>query len=404
MQIRIWTSDLHDDILLHMITRSYNISAIQNRLNQFRIIGLLGPRQSGKTTLAKALNPAAFFDLENPPDFQRLQNPGLAFSTITGLIAIDEVQLQPALFPFLRYWSDNHPEQKFILLGSASRELVNKSAESLAGRIAYWELSGFNISEASSVHWRNLWHRGGYPNSFLANTEGQSMQWRLEYIRTFLERDIPGFGFQIPPAELRRFWIMLSHYHGQILNYAELGRSFGLSDVAVRRHVEILESTLMIRRLLPWYENVGKRVIKRPKIYIRDSGLFHALISAQNIEEHPKLGASWEGFALEEFLFAAKAQLAGWAEERVFFWSIQGDSEVDVFFEYAGKKYGVEFKFNESPTITTSITKTISLLNLSKVFIICPSTECYPLTDKVEVLGLLSKKFSTDLQKFLDAS
>lgn len=272
-----------------------------------------------KTTLAHELSASHFFDLENPRDAAMLAEPQLALEPLSGLIVIDEIQRAPELFPLIRYLVDTHRDQRYLILGSASRDLIRQSSESLAGRVAYHELAGFRLEDVGVAHWRDLWVRGGLPLAYTAATDAESHLWREQYVATFLERDIPQLGIAIPAATLRRFWAMLCHYHGGLLNYAELARAFGVSDMTVRRYVDILEGTFMVRLLQPWHVNISKRLVKRPKLYIRDSGILHLLLairSVRNLAEHNKLGASWEGFALE---VAARAiakrheELAFWA-------------------------------------------------------------------------------------------
>jgi len=284
-----------------MIKRPIEVQKIQQLMNQFPVTAIIGARQTGKTTLARQFKANYYFDLENPQHLVQLEHPLITLEDLKGLIVIDEIQRQPELFPLLRHLVDTHSEQKYLILGSASRHLIQQSSESLAGRIAYFRLEGFRPTEVGVENWKRLWLRGGLPRSYLAQNDRQSFIWREQYITTFLERDIPQLGIQIPARTLRRFWMMLSHYHGQILNYSEIGRSFGISDVTVRNYLEILEDTFMIQTLWPWHTNLKKRLVKRPKLYFKDSGLFHALMSIETMDQllaHTKLGASWEGFAL----------------------------------------------------------------------------------------------------------
>ena len=283
-----------------MIDRPTDKVILNELLAAFPVTVILGPRQSGKTTLAHEFAADHFYDLENPRDAAMLAEPQLALEPLAGLIVIDEVQRSPGPVP-ADPASCGHATrtERYLILGSASRELIRQSAESLAGRIAYHELGGdFRLADVGTIHWRKLWLRGGLPRSYTARTDGQSHQWLEQYAATFLERDIPQLGITIPAAALRRFWVMLSHYHGQILNHAEFARSFGVSDMTVRRYLDILEGTFMIRLLRPWHVNIGKRLVKRPRLYFRDTGLLHALLairSARDLPSHNKLGASWEG-------------------------------------------------------------------------------------------------------------
>ncbi len=355
------------------------------------VVALLGPRQCGKTTLAKTyiqtLNHklGAYFDLERPSDLARLANPELVLSRLSGLIAIDEIQHSPELFRTLRVLVDNtNHEQKYLILGSASRELLRQSSESLAGRISYIELTPFNFSETGNLE--TLWLRGGFPKSYLANTSEISYQWRENYIRTYLEVDIPNLGINILPANLRRFWTMLSHYHGNIFNASEIGRSMGLSHNTIRDYADILSHTFMIRQLQPWHENIKKRQVKSPKIYFRDSGLLHALLSIKTIDElwqHPKLGASWEGFALEEIIRAKKVN-----HQDCYFWATHANAELDLLIIKEGKKLGYEFKFTDSPKLTKSMGIALQDLQLDELTVIYPGKHQFPLSDKITAYGL----------------
>ena len=260
---------------MNLIDRKTDRALLTRFMSIFPVTVILGPRQCGKTTLARTLIADSYFDLENPRDVARLEQPQLALEDLTGLIVIDEIQRSPDLFPLLRYLVDQGGKRKFVILGSASRDLIRQTSESLAGRIAYFQLGGFRLSDIDPGSIKDLWWRGGLPRSFLAASDDESLLWRNQYVMTFLERDIPQLGITIPARTLRRFWTMLSHYHGQILNYAELGRSFGVSDMTVRKYCDILEGTFMVRILQPWFINIGKRLVKRPKLYLRDSGLLH---------------------------------------------------------------------------------------------------------------------------------
>jgi predicted AAA+ superfamily ATPase len=350
------------------------------------VVALLGPRQCGKATLARKyaanIPPGQYFDLEDAVDIQRLDSPKLALGGREGLIVIDEIQRRPALFPALRVLIDK-PEknQRYLILSSASRELIQQSSETLAGRIAYIELTPFSYTETRE--WETLWLRGGFPKSYLANSALESAQWREFYITTFLEQDIPNLGIQIPPVTLRRFWIMLSHYHGNIFNASELARSFGISDTTVRRYLDILTGTFMIRQLLPWRENIKKRQVKSPKIYFRDSGLLHAFLDIENKDDlmkHPKLGASWEGFALEETIRMLSAK-----PHECFFWASHSGAELDLLIVQKGKKLGFEFKYTDAPKLTKSMQISLEDLKLDKLTVIYPGKVDYTLTEKVEV-------------------
>ncbi len=266
----------------HIIERKIDISRVRELVRIFPVTAILGPRQCGKTFLAGVLGYDHYFDLENPRDLARLDQPQLALEGLDGVVVIDEIQRKPDLFPLIRYLVDKSEKLNFLILGSASRDLIRQSSESLAGRIGYYSLGGFRPADIGKENVRKLWVRGGLPRAYLAGNDRESFLWIENYISTFLERDIPQLGISIPASSLRKFWTMLSHYHGQVLNYSELGRSFGISDVTVRRYIDILEGTFMVTLLQPWYVNIGKRLVKRPKLYIRDSGIFHSLMSVNN--------------------------------------------------------------------------------------------------------------------------
>ncbi len=369
-----------------MIRRISALVELQKSLKSFPVVAILGPRQCGKTTLAREMNYTYDFDLENPRDFAQFEHPQLALENLEGLVLIDEIQRKPNLFALIRHLVDKSKKQKFLILGSASRDLIQQSSESLAGRIFYYELTGFNLQEVKNKNLQKLWHRGSFPRSYLASSQTQSWQWRESYIQTFLERDIPQLGIQIPAHTLRKFWMMLSHYHGQILNYSELGRSFGISDMTVKKYLDILEGTFMIRLLQPWHSNTSKRLVKSPKLYLRDSGLLHNLLSLENpksLLSHPKLGASWEGFALEQV-----ANLLKIGNERLFFWATHAGAELDLFWQRNGKSYGIEFKYSDAPLLSKSMQIALEDLELTHLWVIYPGSKKYPLDKKITTLPL----------------
>lgn len=371
-----------------MIRRTYFIDQITFQYKIHSVCGLLGPRQVGKTTLAKhyAKNypNVVFIDLENPIDLARLKNPMLTLSDLNSdLIVIDEIQRLPELFPVLRVLVDERP-RKFLILGSASRDLLQQSSETLAGRIGYIELTPFSISETGEQ--KKLWLRGGFPKSYLAESNKESYAWRQSYITTYMERDIPTLGFNVPAAQMRRLWMMLAHNHGNMLNASEIGGSLSITHHTVRKYTEILAGTFMIRILEPWFENISKRQVKTPKVYIRDSGLLHTLLGIQNYEElqvYPRLGASWEGFALEEIIKVNHAQ-----PEECFFWAVQSSAELDLLIIKDGKRIGFEIKYTDAPTLTKSMTTALNDLKLDHLYVIYPHRTAYPLADKVSVQGL----------------
>lgn len=353
---------------------------------EFPVTAILGPRQCGKTTLAREFAADHYFDLENPRDAAMLAEPQLALESLSGWIVIDEVQRVQNLFPLIRHLVDTRKNQRYLILGSASRDLLRQSAESLAGRIAFHELGGLRLGDIGTNHWRKLWLRGGLPRSYTARTDELSRQWREQYVATFLERDIPQLGITIPAATLRRFWLMLCHYHGQVLNYSEFARSFGVSDMTVRRYLDILEGTFMVRLLQPWHVSLGKRLVKRPKLYIRDSGLLHVLLairSARDLAAHNKLGASWEGFALE-----TTARAIGKRSEELCFWGTHSGAEVDLFWQERGRNWAIEVKYADAPRFTPSMASALEDLDLTHLWVIYPGDRAYPLADKVSTLPL----------------
>ncbi len=371
-----------------MIQRDDYLSRLKTAIGRSPVTALLGPRQCGKTTLARQLaeqQESTFFDIESLPDRRRLQNPELMLGSLTDLVVLDEIQVMPELFQVLRVLVDRPENQaRFLILGSASPEMIRSSSETLAGRLEFIDLQGFDLSETGADTWEPLWLRGGFPRSFLANSETDSLAWREGFIRTFLERDIPQLGINIPAITMRRFWTMLAHYHGQTWNAAEIGRSMGLSDKTVRSYLDILTGAFMIRQLQPWFENLGKRQVKSPKIYFRDSGLLHSLLEVpdkHSLLGHPKVGASWEGFALEQALQILHPNTA-------YFWGTHAGAELDLVFQLKGSRYGMEFKFNEAPSLTTSMRISSSELTLDHLWIIYPGDETYPVTKNITALPL----------------
>ena len=368
------------------IDRPADIKISKELIRIFPVTAILGARQTGKTTLAHKIKADHYFDLENPRDLRKLEHPQTSLEQLAGLIVIDEIQRKPDLFPLLRYLVDSRPEQKYLILGSASEHLIKSSSETLAGRIGYFKLGGLRLADVSSKKMNKLWLRGGLPRSFLADHDQDSFTWLNNYVLTFLERDIPQLGITIPAQTLHRFWQMVSHYHGQIINYSELARSFGISDMTVRRYLDILSQTFMIRLLQPWYPNMKKRLVKRPKLYIRDSGVFHSLQSVQkydNLLAHPKLGASWEGFAIENVI-----RVIGEPAHSFYFWRTHAGAELDLFWQAHGKNWGVEFKYADAPGITSSIKNAIDDLKLEHLWIVYPGSDEYQLADNISVTPL----------------
>lgn len=370
-----------------MLNRPYYLARLKEATKRSPITALLGPRQCGKTTLARYFaqeQKATFFDLQSFPDQRRLENPELVLGALKGLVILDEIQIMPRLFQVLRVLVDR-PENRarFLILGSASPEIIKKASESLAGRVEFIELSGFDLSEVGVENQERLWLHGGFPRAYLAEGE-DSLVWREGFIRTFLERDIPQLGINIPATTMRRFWTMLAHYHAQIWNAAELARALGVSGNTVRSYLDILTGTFMVRQLQPWFENLGKRQVKSPKIYLRDSGILHKLLEIpdkHSLLGHPKIGASWEGYVIEQVLQIVRPSEA-------YFWATHNGGEIDLLFLQGGKKYGVEVKFNEAPKITRSMRSALTGLNLAHLWVIYPGEYAYPVNEKISVLPL----------------
>jgi len=379
-----------------MIPRPEAINRITSIFRVHPITALLGPRQCGKTTLARIIaerEPSTYLDLENPVDVRRLSAPMSVLEQLSGLVVIDEVQRRPDLFELLRVLVDRPQNRaRFLLLGSASPNLVKGVSESLAGRIGFIDLSGFNLWEVGVEHLTSLWVRGGFPRSFLADEDTGSMAWRGDFIRTFLERDIPQFGITVPAETLRRFWTMVAHYHGQVWNAAQFARSLSTSENTARRYLDILAGAYMIRILPPWFENIRKRQIKSPKIYIRDSGIFHSLLQLHTLEDlqgHPKLGASWEGFALEQVLTALETR-------DTYFWATHAGAELDLLVMVSGKRYGFEFKYADAPGRSRSMHAAIQDLRLEKLWVLYPGQQEYALDERISVIPLNAVPGVTD--------
>ncbi|MCP4295149.1 MAG: ATP-binding protein [Proteobacteria bacterium] len=376
-----------------MINRPSFLKRISSACSRSPVTALLGPRQCGKTTLSKLFGKtqnAIYFDLESQVDQQRLQNPELALGSLEGLVILDEIQVKPELFNVLRVLVDQ-PENRahYLILGSASPQIIKNVSQSLAGRVEFIELSGFVLEETGVDQWETLWLRGGFPRSYLCESEEDSAIWREGFIRTFLERDIPQLGITIPSAAMRRFWTMLSHFHGQTWNSSKLAGSMGLSDKTVRSYLDILTGTYMIRQLQPWYENISKRQVKAPKIYFRDSGLLHQLLglsTKNSLYGHPQVGASWEGFVIEQISQTLP-------ETEWFFWSTYSGAEVDLFFQYQGRRYGIEIKFNEAPKKTRSMQNVLEELRLEHLWVVYPGNHVYPLQTRITALPF--RKIST---------
>ena len=372
-----------------MLPRPDYLRQLETALARSPVTALLGPRQCGKTTLARHIadarsaGQATFFDLESAPDERRLENPELALGRLRVLVVLDEIQRLPHLFNALRVLADRPAAPaKFLILGSASPVLVRGVSESLAGRVEFVELGGFDVAEAGQSNWLELWRRGGSPRSFLAASDDDSNAWRSDFVRTFLERDIPQLGISTPAAAMRRFWTMLAHWHGQTWNAAELGRAMSATDKTVRRYLDLLTGTFMVRQLQPWFENVAKRQVKAPKVYLRDSGLLHTLLDIPDeaaLFAHPRVGVSWEGFVVEQVLRVLRVRDA-------WFWGAHSGGEVDLLVRHGGQRIGFEAKFNEAPKLSRSMRQVVDLLALDHLFVLCPTRAEYPLAERVTVL------------------
>jgi predicted AAA+ superfamily ATPase len=367
--------------------RSY-LLALTRSVRNNPVTAILGPRQCGKTTLARAFaagRRATFFDLENPRDRARLAAPMAALERLSGLIVLDEIQRMPELFGLLRVLVDQpSPRRRFVVLGSASPRLVRGASESLAGRVGFVDLGGFDLREVGQDRCWDLWLRGGLPRSFLAPSDPASMEWREDFMRTFLERDIPQLGIGVPPETLRRFWTMVAHYHGQTWNASQFARSLGASEPTARRYLDILSGAYVVRQLPPWFENLRKRQVKAPKVYLRDSGLLHALLGIANessLLSHAKAGASWEGFAIEQIL-------ATFPTRDAYCWATHGGAEIDLLLVLGGRRYGIECKLADAPTMTRSLAIAMQDLRLDRAFVIYPGEHRYLLTDKAEAVPL----------------
>jgi len=368
---------------LAMVPRTTYAERIATALRRAPIVALLGARQCGKTTLATSIakeRQATIFDLESPQDLARLQNPELALSGTNGLVIIDEIQRKPDLFEVLRVLVDRESiVGRFLILGSASPRLIEGVSESLAGRVEFIDLAGFNLEEVGAPLLNRLWVRGGLPRSFLASTDEDSQAWREGFIRTFLERDVPQLGISIPAPAMRRFWTMLAHYHGQMWNASELARSMGVDGKTVRGYLDVLTATFMVRQLQPWFANVGKRQVKAPKVYLRDTGILHSLLALPThdaLAAHPRVGASWEGFVLEQTL-----ELLRPAD--TYFWATHQGAELDLLFTHAGRMYGVEIKYSEAPSVTKSMRVAINDLGLEHLWVIHPGSRRYPADERI---------------------
>jgi predicted AAA+ superfamily ATPase len=371
-----------------MITRKADVDLVRTALKRSRVVALLGPRQSGKTTLARQFVPADslnYFDLEDPQGLARLQEADTTLRPLKGLVVIDEVQRRPDLFPLLRVLADRRPlPARFLILGSASPELLKQSSETLAGRLETVPLDGFRLIDLGAGAQGRHWLRGGFPIAYTARTEAASFAWRRQFLQTFLERDVPQLGITIPAVTLGRFWNMIAHYHGQTWSGAELARALAVGEHTVRRYLDLMTGVFMIRQLPPWFENLGKRQVKAPKVYVRDSGLLHALLgigTRRDLELHPKVGASWEGYAVEEILKAMRP-------DEAYYWATHQGAELDLLLFKGGRRIGIECKRVDAPAFTTSMRVAMDDLKLDELRIAYPGDKRYTVAKNVEAVPL----------------
>jgi predicted AAA+ superfamily ATPase len=371
-----------------MIVRSAATARLKTALEENPVCALLGPRQCGKSTLAQKFSDGRevrWFDLEDSGDRAALRQPELALSPLRGLVVIDEVQREPGLFAALRPLADRRgAPARFLVLGSASPTIVRGVSESLAGRVGFVDLGGLNLAEVGPKARDALWLRGGFPRSFLATTDTASARWRSDFLRTFLEQDLPQLGVRTAAETVRRFWTMIAHFHGQVWNGAEFARALSASEPTARHYLDLLCGTYLVRRLQPWHTNLGKRELKAPKIYVRDSGLLHSLLGITDRDgllSHPKLGASWEGFALEQILATCGA-------EDTDYWATHNGAELDLVLFRRGKAWGVEFKVGDGPTMTKSLQIALGDLKLERAWIVHAGTKTYPVNERVDAIPL----------------
>ena len=375
-----------------MLERPAEVRAVAGLLERHPVVGLVGARQVGKSTLARMIaerskRPVTFFDLEDPENAARLQDPMLALKPLRGLVVIDEIQRHPDLFPVLRVLADRRRRSaRFLVLGSASPELLRQGAETLAGRIVYHELGGFGLDEVGARHDQKLWLRGGMPRSYLARSLKESFEWRRGFVQTFLERDLPQLGVNINSTTMRRFWTMLAHYHAQTWNASEFARSLGVADTTVRGYLDRLIAALVVRQLQPWHENISKRQVRAPKVYLSDSGLLHALLNLRaqaDLESHPKLGASWEGFVIEEI-----RRRLGAERDECFFWATHAGAELDLLVVRGRMRLGFEIKRTSSPRVTPSMRHALTDLKLRGLNVVHAGEATFPLAPKIRALSM----------------
>jgi hypothetical protein len=373
------------------IERAAHLDLLERLLRERPVVALLGARQVGKTTLSRAVarrwrGPTTHFDLEDPRDLRQLEEPTLALEGLKGLVVLDEIQARPQLFPVLRVLADRpRRPARFLVLGSATPDLLRQGAETLAGRIGFHELGGFDLQEVGARRLDRLWFRGGLPLSFLAPSHRASDEWRRDFVRTFLERDVPRLGGALPTATLDRFWTMLAHYHGQVWNASSFARSFGVSHTTVRKYLDILSGGFVVEQLRPWAQNVGKRVVRSPKVYLSDSGILHALLglaTPRDVLRHPVLGASWEGFALTQVRRVLRAR-----SEECFFWATHAGAELDLLVVSGRRQLGFEVKRTDTPTVTASMRSALETLRLDQLDVVHAGQRTYPLTKRIRAVS-----------------
>lgn len=382
-----------------MFGRQDHLAVVRRQLRRQPVVALLGPRQIGKTTLARAVadtagTPVTTFDLEHPADLRRLDDEATALQDLRGLVVIDEVQRRPGLFPVLRVLADRpRRPATFLVLGSASPHLLAQSAETLAGRVTYHELDGLGLADLRAGTWRRLWLRGGYPRSFLARNDAESVAWRADLRRTYIEQDLPALGPGFPARTIERVWEMLAHFHGQLWNGAEIARAFGVSHTTSRRYLDLLVDTFMIRLLPPWTENTGKRLVKSPKLYVRDTGLLHHLLGIgrqDDLVRHPKIGASFEGFVVD-----AVIRRLGADRRECHFWATHQGAELDLLVVRGRSRWGFEIKHTVAPEVTKSMRIAMADLGLHRLDVIHTGADTYPLARNIRAVAV--DRLQTDL-------
>ncbi len=376
---------------MQLVPRTGHLAEVERLLRRYRVVALLGARQVGKSTLARQVveryrGERDFLDLEQPSGLRALDRPEAFLGAKTGLVVLDEVQRRPELFPVLRVLADRPGGARFLVLGSASPQLLAQTSETLAGRIAFHQLPPLDLSEVGANRQRRLWLRGGFPPAFTAHSDAESAEWRRNFVKTLLERDLPQLGVRVPGTTLERFWAMLAHVHGQILSWSELGRSMGVADTTVRRYVDVLAGSFVVRLLQPWHENISKRQVKSPKVYVGDSGLLHSLLDVETfsaLERHPKCGASFEGHCLDQVVRRLKAR-----PEQCFFWATQAGAELDLLVVRGNERRGFEVKYADAPALTPSMRAALKDLKLDSLEVLYPGTREYALHDRVRVVPI----------------